>query len=291
MQKHSASKKVSVVIVTYNSAKVIEECLKSIPDGMKVYVIDNASKDSTCKIVKETRPNAILIQNDSNIGFGCANNVALEKIDTEFALLLNPDAILEKDSIQKLVQAAEKYEEAAIIAPNLYNDDGSLQQSYKTAFYVREETKAKYIAPSGDLCAECLSGAVMLLRMKHFKKIGFFDPKIFLFYEDDDLCLKAMNAGYSLVLTPDSEVTHIMGASTPKSNKIIFFKNKHMLWSRLYLEEKYFNKGRAKYVAFCYLYFYLAKFFLKFCSFQFTRSMKSLGSLTGCLYYLFGIKP
>lgn len=248
MQKHSSSKKVSIVIVTYNSSQVIEDCLKSIPSGIKTYLIDNASYDNTCKIAKQTLPNAIVIKNDTNVGFGNANNTALEKIDTEYALLLNPDTVLEEDSIKKMIEAGDRYPDAAIISPALYLDNGQPQQSYKTSVFSREQNKATYTEPSGDLCAECLSGAVMLLRMKCFKKIGFFDPKIFLFYEDDDLCIKARNAGYSLILAPESKVTHYMGESTPPTSKITYLKNKHLLWSRLYLEEKYKDRHVARYL-------------------------------------------
>jgi N-acetylglucosaminyl-diphospho-decaprenol L-rhamnosyltransferase len=291
MQKRSASKKVSVVIVTYNSAEVIEECLKSIADGIKIFIVDNASTDETIKIIKATKPNAILIQNENNLGFVNANNIALEKIDSEYAFLLNPDTILEENTIEELTKVADKYEESAIVSPTLCFKDGKLQQSYKAAFYIRENIKTKYIEPSGDLCAECLSGAAMLLRMKYFKKIGFFDPEIFLFYEDDDICLKAMQESYSLILTPNSKVIHHMGESTPQSSKLIFFKNKHMLWSRLYLQEKYFDKHKAKMASIQLLYFYLMKFLLKICMFNYQKSAKALGSVVGCLYYFIGKKP
>lgn len=291
MQKRSASKKLSIIIVTYNSSAVIANCLASIKEDVKTYVIDNASTDDTCKIVKQAMPNAILIKNDVNLGFGIANNIALEKADTEFCLLLNPDTILNEDTIQKLLEAADNYPQTAIISPALYLENGDIQQSYKMSVFKREQQKSKFIEPSGDLCADCFSGAVMLLRMKCFKEIGFFDPKIFLFYEDDDLCIKAKNAGYGLVLTPDAKVTHLMGASSPSTTKMIFFKNRHLLWSRLYLQEKYKSKQDARMLALLELYVNLAKFLLNLATYNFKKSAKSCGKMAGCLRYFIGLKP
>jgi N-acetylglucosaminyl-diphospho-decaprenol L-rhamnosyltransferase len=249
------SKKVSIVIVTHNSEAVIEKCLNSIPSGIRIYIVDNQSTDNTQNIVQNSPKKPLLIASKTNLGFGRANNLALEKITTEFALLLNPDTILQADSIQKLLEAAAKYEDAAIIAPLLYHEDGSLQQSYKTSVFEREKNKAIFTRPDGDLCAECLSGAVMLLRMQAFKKIGFFDPEIFLFYEDDDLCLKARAAGFSLVLAPEAKITHLMGRSSPPTSKYIYLKNWHMMWSRLYMEKKYNSSSQSRILAIESLYF------------------------------------
>jgi N-acetylglucosaminyl-diphospho-decaprenol L-rhamnosyltransferase len=288
MQKHGSSKQVSIVIVTHNSAGVIEKCLGSVPAGIKVYFVDNDSSDGTVDLVNKSSTKAILI-NSKNIGFGRANNLALEKVKTEYALLLNPDTILQPDSIEKLLDAADKYPESAIIAPMLYHEDGRLQQSYKTTVFSREKNKTKYIEPEGDLCAECLSGAVMLLRLSCFKKIGFFDPEIFLFYEDDDLCLKARGAGYSLVLTPQAKITHLMGRSSPPSLKYIYLKNRHMMWSRLYLEKKYNGAFCSKLLAVQSLYLSVFKAFVYLLTFNQDKAAKYLSKSSGAFAFLLGM--
>lgn len=244
MKKNDASQRITVVTVLYNSKAVIEKCLKSIPEGVAVYVVDNASTDGCGEVAKAARPGINLIRSDKNLGFGRGNNLALDKVITEFALVLNPDTVMQEDTLDKLLATAERYEDAAIIAPTMFFEDGTIQKTYKTSVFARETTKSAYIKPEGDLCADCLSGAAMLLRVKFFKKIGFFDPKIFLFYEDDDICLKARKAGYALVITPDSNLVHLMGKSSPSTYKNIYLKNWHMMWSRLYLEKKY-NGSKA----------------------------------------------
>jgi len=287
MQKPRRSKKVSIVSVTHNSENVIGKCLDSIPDAITTYIVDNASTDKTCEIVKKYEPKAKLISSEKNLGFGNGNNLALQKVTTEFALLLNPDTVLQEDSIQKLLEAADKYPEAAIIAPTLYHEDGSLQHSYKTTVFDREKAKAKYIEPSGDMCAECLSGAVMLLRMSCFKD-GFFDPNIFLFYEDDDICLQVRKNGYSLVITPDARVMHLMGRSSPPTLKYIKIKNYHMMWSRLYLEKKYHSASQSRTLAIKSLYFYCFKSVLYALIFNQEKFTKSWARVMACLSFLVG---
>ena len=245
MQKNKASKRVTIVTVLHNSAQVIEKCLKSIPEGVMVYVVDNASTDNCAEIAQIARPSAKIIKSAENLGFGRGNNLALAKVQTEFAFVLNPDTVMQPDTIDKLLEAADRYDDAAIIAPTMFFEDGKIQKTYKNSVFQREKTKSTYVKPEGDLCADCLSGAAMLLRMNLFKKIGFFDPKIFLFYEDDDICLKAKNAGYSLIITPDATLVHLMGKSSPPSYKYIYIKNWHIMWSRLYLEKKYKGQNAA----------------------------------------------
>lgn len=287
MQKRPYSKNVSIVIVTHNSANVIGKCLESIPDGIKTYVVDNASSDDTKKIVKKF-PKVTLIESDNNVGFGCANNIALEKIDSEFALLLNPDAVLQADSIENMVAVANNYENAAIVAPMLYYENGELQHSYKLSVFEREKRKSTYIQPSGDLCAESLSGAVMLLRMECFKGKEFFDKNIFLFYEDDDICLQAKKNGYSLVLTPSAKVMHLMGASTPPSLKYIYLKNYHMMWSRLYLERKYIDAASARSIAVKNIYSSAFKAVLYTTILKKDKAIKYLAKTYACIAFVFG---
>jgi len=259
--------KISVVIVTYNSASVIKgalSTLSSVDNIKEIIVVDNASADDTCKIIAQDFPQVKLVENKENLGFGVANNIALEQINSDYALLLNPDAEIDDSSINALLSAAEKYKNSAILAPQITLPDGSLQESWKRNVFDREKYgSGKFIEPVGDLCADFLSGAVMLLRTEYFKgEIGFFDPNIFLFYEDDDLCLKAKEAGYELVLVSGAKAKHIMGGSSEHSLATDGFKQKQMIISRIYLEKKYHGEKAAKQMAKKILVHSLLKFIL-----------------------------
>ncbi len=276
----------TIIIVTYNSSSVIGRCLQSIPPSILVYLVDNASTDTTVQIVKETKPDAKIIENRKNIGFGCANNLALLKVQTEFAMLLNPDTVLYNDTILNLENVADTYKDAAIIAPIMFFEDGKPQIMYKNSVFKREKEKKKSnILPEGDICTECLSGAAMLIKVKMFKKIGFFDPKIFLFYEDDDICLKARQQGFALILTPNAKLIHLMGKSSPITNKSIYFKNWHMMWSRLYLEQKYNGKAKANNLAVKELVKQSIKAIGHMLSFNNDKIIKSFARLMAIFYY------
>jgi GT2 family glycosyltransferase len=247
-------KPVTAILVAYNSAGVIAQALASLNGESaieKIIVVDNCSVDDTCELIRRDFPAVELIENPKNDGFGRANNIGLNKTRTEFALLVNPDAVLKEGALEKMLEAANRYPEATILAPELADAQHEPHHSYKRNVFDREKQRDKAIAPSGDLCAEFLSGAVWLLNMRHLKTIGFFDPAIFLYYEDDDLCLRVRQAGNSLVLVHGAHAMHLMGASVakPKSPEKVAeaesFKQKQMLWSRLYIEEKYHGKKAA----------------------------------------------
>lgn len=239
MENNTAKQRITIVTVLHNSAAVIAECLKSIPKGVIVYVVDNASSDNGIEIAKSARPDATIIKSEKNLGFGRGNNLGLEKVKTEYALVLNPDTLMQADTLDNLLKVADRYDDAAIISPTIYSTNGSVQKTYKNSIFAKDNSFNNYISAEGDACAEWLTGAAMLLKMDIFRKIGFFDPKIFLFFEDDDICLNARKSGYSLITTPESKLIHLCGRSSPATYKYMYRKNWHTMWSRLYLEKKY----------------------------------------------------
>lgn len=229
---------VTVVIVTYNSADVILEAIKAVSQYKRIIVVDNASTDDTVAVIASAFPHVKCLVNEENIGFGRANNRALEQITTPYAMLLNPDTVAEPHAIERLVQAAGEFPDAAICAPMLVDAQGHVDHSYKQNLFVREKHRCEFIIPEGPLCAEFVSGAAMLLRMEYFNQLGFFEPRIFLFYEDDDLCLRANQAGYSVVYVPSAKVLHAKGASSRQHLSEIFHKNRHRIQSRLFLQNQ-----------------------------------------------------
>lgn len=253
---------ITAILVTYNSAAVIREALSSISNSSRIdriIVVDNASSDETCAIVETTHPNTLLLHNAENIGFGQANNRALALVQTPFALLLNPDARLKPGCMDALLEAAERYPEAAILAPTLVNAMNVPLESYKRNVWAREKTRDTFHLPDGDLCADFLSGAVWLLRMSAFENTGFFDPRFFLYYEDDDLCIQARKNGFSLVLVKDAHAVHHMGGSCGSKNAINHFKQFHQMLSRLLCESKYHSTNSAIHFARKWRTIYIAR--------------------------------
>lgn len=242
-QSLSANDRVTYLLVTYNSARILPRALPSLAAAPHVVVVDNGSSDDTAAMVRRLLPQARLIEAGANLGFGRANNLGLEQVRTPFALLLNPDCILAPGALEELVAAAERYPDAAIVGPKLFDAPGVPSLSFRRAFYERQPkgvTEAE-----GDLCADFLTGTAMLLNMAAMRRIGFFDPWFFLYFEDDDLCLRVRRAGGSLVLAAHAVGEHLVQQSSPPSLRNRFRRVYCHTLSKIYIERKYLGRARA----------------------------------------------
>lgn len=278
------SPSITVIIVTHNSAEVITDCLYSIPEHTPIIIVDNASNDNTVATICAVSPHALIIENTINEGFGRANNIALERVETPYALLLNPDARLKGNTLERLLETAESYPDAAIIAPTIVDGKGQWKQSCKTSILegkVANPLKLSEVEPEGDICTDFLSGAAWLMRMGHFKQIGFFDPAIFMFYEDDDLCIRTKAAGYALILAKDAVVTHFQGQSSPASLYYLWKKNWHIAHSRVYIERKYKGSKAAFGIQYTQWLRYMLKTLIYGLSCNKTKAVRSLARAFG----------
>ncbi len=233
-------KRVAAVVPTYNSAGVVGPCLESLRNINSI-VVDNASDDDTVNRVNPFAPRASLVQAPGNLGYGSAANLGLRQVETEFALLLNPDIRLRPGAVERLVEAADRYPNAALFSPRLWNPDGRIQFGHRQfgAPFLARVGKVGGQPPAGDCCTIYLSGAALLFRMAAFESIGLFDEEIFLFYEDDDLCLRIRDAGWSLVHVHEAQADHGAGESSGSGNDLEWFRRWHTGWSRAYMEKKY----------------------------------------------------
>lgn len=242
--------RVTIVTVTHNGGLVIGGLLGSIPENVRLIVVDNASTDDSLDIVRSKRPDALILQNEIGLGYGGGANRGLGAVETEFALLVNPDTIMDEHALERMLEAADSFPDAAMFAPLHLNRDGSVELSHDVRLWDRRRMGKRRgeTVPEGPLCAEFLSGAVNMVRMSVLRETGFYDPEIFLYYEDDDMCLRLRQAGHSLVLVPDAVVTHLGGGSVRPNRAYYWEKFWHIAWSRIYLEGKY--RGRlAKFMA------------------------------------------
>lgn len=230
----------TTVVVSYNSANVLRDCLQSTQaQGVQMIVIDNASSDASCEIAQEC--SARIIKNNKNQGFGRAANRALSEVSTPYALLINPDAVLEEDALQTLLDAASAMPEAGLLAPRIMEPDGRFfwQQQNMLAKSPLHNPGGTKMRPEGLCCAPFLSGAVLLIKMAHWRAIGGFDDNIFLFYEDDDLCRRMMDAGCALVHVHDAVALHLRGQSSPPTPERAFKTRWHSAWSACFMAQKH----------------------------------------------------
>lgn len=235
---------VSVVIVTYNSSRVIGDCLKSVAPAKQVIVVDNASTDTTCDEILRVLPSARIIRNKTNKGFGTAVNQGMAVVETEFGFYFSPDAVLGDDAMPVLIAAARRNPGAAMLGPYLRRPDGQ-QELYVMGpgEIYHTEMQAK---PAGDFCTWFVMGGFFLCRIAAWRRIGGFDERIFLYVEDVDLSLRTIQAGYSLVIVPGAEVIHAGGQSSTVNWVVKWRKDWHQTWSRLYHEAKHGNAQQAR---------------------------------------------
>ena len=230
---------ISAVIVSYDSAAVLPACLASLAaEEVITILVDNASSDESIAI-GEGR-GARIVRNQHNEGFGRAMNIGMRAAETPFVLLVNPDLTLDPGAVKLLMEAANRYPDAAILAPRIVEPDGRIFFSNRSllAPYLKNLTGLKW-TPEGDCCTPFLLGACLLVRRDVVLGVGGFDPQIFLFYEDDDLCRRVIEAGHSLVHVHGAVARHARGASSAPAAGRIFKARFHLAWSRLYVSEKW----------------------------------------------------
>ncbi|MEO8298539.1 MAG: glycosyltransferase family 2 protein [Burkholderiales bacterium] len=235
--------RITPVLVTYNSARILPWSLPPLQGCAEIIVVDNHSSDDTLTQVRALLPQARVIEAGRNLGFGRANNLGIAAVTTDYALLLNPDARLEPDALQRLAEAAERYPEAAILAPMLFDAPGQIGDFFRGPFFARASKPAP--EPAGDLCADFVTGAAMLLNLRLMREVGFFDPWFFLYFEDDDLCLRVRRAGHPIMVVHAAQAEHHTRQSSTPSARNTFRRMYCMTLSKLYITGKYFGTARC----------------------------------------------
>ena len=229
---------ISIVIVSHNSGHMLGDCLSRLPHGAEVIVVDNASSDDSVSVAKAHAVRVLSVS--KNVGYGRACNIGAQAASGDFVLFMNPDVRLEGDAIAKLAEAAERYPGAAAFAPRLVKPDQRIvfQDSSILCQPPHNKSKPKH-TPMGDCCVEAMSGAAMFCRKDAFLGLGGFDERIFLYFEDDDLCRRLRKAGWSLVYVHAALGRHEHGKSTRKRKGGTHFRSFHWAVSKSYVTRKH----------------------------------------------------
>ena len=198
-------RQVTVVMVTHHSVHCLANQSGLLQHCPNVIISDNASNDGTPDQAKALWPHASVLPHPLNLGFGAANNRALALVSTPFALLLNPDCVITPEALLALISAAHGMPEAALLAPQLLGAKGKLELNYRWPKTLWDSAGP---GANGPTCVGFVCGAAMLFRIDKFDSVGFFDETFFLYYEDDDLCLRLFNAQLPVVLVPDVQAVH-----------------------------------------------------------------------------------
>lgn len=249
---------------------------------LEVFIVDNASKDNSVKVIKEAFPNVTLLENKTNVGFGRANNQVLDLVKGDYVLLLNTDAFVEADTLQKSTYYMHTHPNCGVLGVMLLGRDGELQPScryFPTPFNLfSARVGLNRLLPSIKLVddphwnpavtqvCEWVPGCYYLVRKEVIKQVGLFDPLYFLYCEEVDHCFAAKKAGWDVTYFSETSVVHIGGESA-KSDNVIENKNRQINALRIESELLYFRKNHGLLGVLSHIFFTHAADFYDFTKF------------------------
>lgn len=274
--------KISVIIVNFNTQKLLKDCLSSLFEKnkkvkMEVIVVDNASSDGSAEMVERFFPKLILIENKKNLGFAAGNNVGLKSASGEYLLLLNSDTQFLENSLEQMIDFMDNHPSVGISSCQLVGGDGQIQPSggffpnlprifawmfflddlpfiggrlkpfhpHSPKFYTRDRW---YL---DEHFQDWVTGAFFLMRRQVLAQIGLLDENFFMYVEEMEYCYRAKRAGWQVVYTPRTKILHLGGQSGSSKRALTseyqglkyFFAKHHPAWQRFVL--KIFLKGGA----------------------------------------------
>ncbi|MDN3507044.1 MAG: glycosyltransferase family 2 protein [Simkaniaceae bacterium] len=251
--------KVGVIVLNWNGREDTSQCLLSLQEltsPVEVYLVDNGSTDGSLELFKKDFPHFRLIENGFNLGYAGGNNVGIElalKEGCEFIFILNNDTVVDVGIIEAFLESFKR-ESVGILGARIYRMDdpkrldhiGGLWNGRKMDFdYVGYKAKDEDIP--GELDYVC--GAAIMVRREVFEKVGLFDPRFFLFWEEADFCMRARKAGFLVEHCRSAKVWHKISASFTggKPHAAYFLWRNRLLWI-----ERNFS-GRKKFIYFARL--------------------------------------
>jgi N-acetylglucosaminyl-diphospho-decaprenol L-rhamnosyltransferase len=232
---------VSIIFVSYNTAEMTQKAIELVNNSQhnlttEIFVVDNASRDDSAELVAKHFPDVHLIRNQLNVGFGRANNQVLPFYKGRYVLLLNTDAFVETDTIQKTFDFMEQNSDVGILGVKLLGRDGVLQPScryFPTPFNIfLNRTGLFKLFPNVQLVdnmawdhnavrdCDWVPGCYYLVRREVIDQVGLFDPRYFLYYEEVDHCYATKQAGWKVTYYPEAPVVHIGGESAKTDHSI-----------------------------------------------------------------------
>jgi len=235
---------IGVVVVNYNAGDHLLRCVESVDAqageaAVEIVVVDNASRDGSTDRLADAHPEVQRIENGDNRGFAVAANQGIRATTAPYVFVLNPDADVTGGTLAGLLKLAEDRPRAGAIGPLVRDLDGSLYPSARKVPTIGEAVGHAFLHPfdpnnrfsraytmaDWDRASErevsWVSGSCVLLRRAALEQVGLFDEGYFMYAEDVDLCTRLRRAGWTVLFTPELEVTHERGVSTGNSKRMI----------------------------------------------------------------------
>ena len=263
--------RLSIVIVTFNSANEVDACLASLAEGRssvdrEVVVVDNASPDGTAGSVRARWPGVRVLDAGRNLGFAGASNMGIRQTFGELVLLLNPDTVVRPGALDALIAALDGRADAAVAGPRLVDADGRAELSFGSMIGPLTELRQKLLVKGHDRGmplvstyverltrqareVDWVSGACLLVRRADAEAIGLLDERYFMYAEDVDFCAAIRARGRTVLFVPGAEVVHLRGRSVTsrprvtemayRRSQLAFYAKHHPHWApvlRAYLK-------------------------------------------------------
>jgi len=264
---------VSIIIVSFNAKKHLENCLNSLTCARpatphEIVVVDNASSDGSAGMVKSRWPEIKVIEQSRNGGFAAGNNAGIRATDGALILLLNNDTVVPAGAIDALVQRLLAHPEAAVAGPRLTDGNGRAELSFGRMISPVNELRQKLTmvlyrrgvrwvsrhverATEREHEVDWVSGACLLVRRQDAEQAGLLDERYFLYTEDVDFCAAIRATGRRVIFTPAAHVVHLGGMSRAtdpdamnvayRKSQLAFYEKHHPRWApvlRAYLRVK-----------------------------------------------------
>ncbi|MGI5841356.1 MAG: glycosyltransferase family 2 protein [Patescibacteria group bacterium] len=248
--------RLSIIILTWNTAQITKKCVLSIIKYLnnlekEIIVVDNNSSDNTVSLISKI-PNVKVIVNKDNFGFSKGNNVGAKYAKADYLLFLNSDMEIIDDSLRDLLNYTRSKPNVGVVGPMFLNPDLSPQasvfppQTPKNAFrefFLNQPSYSKYIPKhQNPIPVWAISGGALLISKKLFIKVGGWNEKYFMYFEDLDLCRAVRCLGYEVYYFPKSQVIHRHGASGTK------LADNQNQWKRLVPGSKLYHGALTHYL-------------------------------------------
>lgn len=227
---------VSIILVNYNTRKLTMECLKSIYEktsgvNFEVIVIDNASEDDSIQAIKKNFSQVQVIESPINLGFGRANNLGIKASKAKYVFFLNTDTVLINNAVKILFDFMENDKEAGACGGNLF--DEKMKPVHSFGFLKTPQSHFLRLSGLRYFCedssndsnrdkvqqVEQIIGADLMIRKSVLNETGVFDERFFLYFEESELQFRIQKAGYKIFYTPEAQIFHFEGGSSPKNKK------------------------------------------------------------------------
>jgi GT2 family glycosyltransferase len=217
--------RLDVVIVAYRSAEHLPACLAPLPDDAHVVVVDNASGDDSPDLAEAA--GVEVVRNPTNRGFAVAANQGAAAGSAEAVLFLNPDAVVQRDDLSRLLAALEADPTLAAVGPRLVSPAGHEQRAWwpfpsPLGTWIEALGLHRLRRPVGSEAQGFVVGACLLVRRHAYEAVGGFDERFWLYGEEADLCRRLWDKGWKVRLVPEAVATHVGGASGTTVSGVAF---------------------------------------------------------------------